>query len=109
MASIEAKNINHPEYSEPLNEKKYKHIKGAILSCLQEYQEDSVEKEKSGMSFSELEKAVVRHLKNNKVPQELFPKPGSVRWYTKAVQLDLEAKDLIERVPGKSPLRFRKK
>jgi hypothetical protein len=38
----------------------------------------------------------------------LFPKPGSVRWYTKAVQLDLEAKGIIERVPKKSPIRLRK-
>jgi hypothetical protein len=31
-----------------------------------------------------------------------------VRWYCKSVQLDLEAKGLIERLPKQSPIRLRK-
>ena len=42
------------------------------------------------------------------MPRELFPKPGSVRWYTKAVQLDLEAKGEIERLPDQAPIRLRR-
>ena len=103
MGSIEAKNVNHPGHSEPLNEKKYGHIKKAILHVLK-----SVTPEE-GMSFSGLESGVNRFIDQNGIPRELFPKPGSVRWYTKSVQLDLEARDLIERIPGKSPLRFRLK
>ena len=76
MASIEARNANHPEYSEP--------------------------------SYTELEDRVAGHLKNREMSQELFPKPGSVRWYVKAVQLDLEARGIIERVPAKSPIELRK-
>lgn len=36
---------------------------------------------------------------------------GSVGWYTTTVKLDLEARGLIERIPGKSPqvLRMRQK
>lgn len=47
-------------------------------------------------------------LREQEVPRALFPRPGSVRWYTKAVQLDLEARGEIERVPGETPLRLRR-
>ena len=97
--SIQAKNVNHPGYQEPLNEQKYTLIRGAILAVLPA---------SAGITFGELEDAVMAHLKVTEAPMELFPKPGSVRWYTKVVQLDLEARKLIERVPGQSPLRLRK-
>ncbi len=60
------------------------------------------------VDFAELESRVHTYLKNKEVPMSLFPKPGSVRWYTKAVQLDLEAKGEIERLPHHSPIRLRK-
>jgi Family of unknown function (DUF6958) len=33
---------------------------------------------------------------------------GSVGWYTTSVNLDLEARGLIERVPGAQPQRLRR-
>lgn len=101
MKSIRAENVNHEGYSEPLNKEKYDHIRAAIL--------DVLGPDPSGTTFSELERRVADRLRERDVPSALFPKPGSVRWYVKAVQLDLEARELIERVPGARPLRLRKR
>lgn len=103
MSSIEAKNVNHPEYREKLKSEKYHLIREAILAIVPDH--DSGE----SVGFDELEKKVAGYLEERNTPEELFPKPGSVRWYTKAVQLDLEARDLIERIPSQSPIRFRRK
>lgn len=35
------------------------------------------------------------------------PFDGSLSWYVTTIKLDLEARDLIERVPGSSPQRLR--
>jgi len=102
MSSIQAKNVNHPGYREILNETKYTHIRDAILGVL------PGRSDRSGMTFADLEVAVRDHLVGHKVPMELFPQPGSIRWYTKVVQLDLEAREMIERVPEQTPLRLRK-
>jgi len=101
MSSIRAKNVNHDGYSEPLNAEKYEHIRDAILTVL------AVDSE--GITFSELEGRVADWLREHEIPSTLFTKPGSVRWYVKAVELDLEARELIERVPGVRPLRLRKR
>ncbi len=61
-----------------------------------------------GMSFAEMEAAVKQQLQSIENKDELFPKPGSVRWYCKAVQLDLEAKGEIERLPKTSPMQLRR-
>ncbi len=99
MSTIQARNVNHPEHRENLKEEKYNHIRAAMLASL------PVD---SWMPFSELEDKVRAWLSQNDVPRALFPKPGSVRWYCKAVQLDLEARGEIERQPKKSPLHLRK-
>ena len=54
------------------------------------------------MTWEELVEAVAPRL-----PNGMFPHMGSVRWYSKTVQLDLEARGWIERVPGSGPLRLR--
>lgn len=102
MSSIQARNVNHPEYQENLNETKYTIVRDAILAVLPD--DDS----RSGLAFPELEDRVRAHLLSQSVSMDLFPKPGSARWYTKAVQLDLEARGLIERVPGQPPIRLRR-
>lgn len=102
MSRIQARNVNHPEHRQSLNSEKYELIKDAILASLPEAESGA------SLSFTELETAVTNHLLQNNAPMELFPKAGSVRWYTKSVQLDLEARGVIERVPQKSPLRFRR-
>ncbi len=71
-----------PEKCEP--------IRKAILA--------SVPRNRTGVSFKELVATVT-----SRVPKELFPKKGSVSWYTKVVQLDLEAKGPVERIPGETP------
>ena len=99
MPSIRALNVNHPEHRENLNADKYHIIREAMLEALPA---------DSWLPFSELEAAVRERLQRQAVPKSLFPKPGSVRWYCKAVQLDLEARGEIKRQPKKSPLRLRK-
>ncbi len=99
MSTIRARNVNHPEHRENLKSDKYQIIREAMLTALST---------SSWMPFSELEDKVRDHLQRQAVPKSLFPKPGSVRWYCKAVQLDLEARGEIERQPKKSPLRLRK-
>ena len=99
MNRVQARNVNHPAHREPLRAEKYEIIRRAMLASLTEA---------DWLPFTELEEAVRARLEEDEVPKALFPKPGSVRWYCKAVQLDLEARGLIERQPRKSPLRLRK-
>ena len=99
MPTIKARNVNHPEHRENLKAEKYHLIRAALLAVL-----PSV----NWMPFTELEDGVRAWLAANDAPESLFPKPGSVRWYCKAVQLDLEARGEIERQPKKSPLHLRK-
>ena len=99
MTTIKARNINHPDHRENLKAEKYHCIRRAMLASLPS---------DSWLPFSELEDRVRAWLNANHVPPALFPKPGSVRWYCKAVQLDLEARGEIERQPKKSPLHLRR-
>ncbi len=99
MASIKAKNVNHPGYTENLNEQKYNLIRDAIHAVLPT---------DKGMTFSDMETAIHAHLAGIDFPAELFPKEGSVRWYCKTVQLDLEARGEIERLPKTSPMQLRR-
>ena len=101
MSIVKAKNVNYPSHQENLKEEKYTIIREAILATLSDV--DGAD----GLSFTELEHAVGAYVIAKQVPPALFPKPGSIRWYTKAVQLDLEARQLIERVPKRSPMRLR--
>ncbi|MCY4062183.1 MAG: hypothetical protein OXG53_07435 [Chloroflexi bacterium] len=100
MTSIQARNVNHPEHRENLKTEKYTVIREAMLASLSD---------DAWMPFSELEEKVRAWLDAHEVPKALFPKPGSVRWYCKAVQLDLEARHEIKRQPKKSPLHLRKR
>jgi len=99
MASIKAKNVNHPGYTENLNAQKYNLIRDAIHAVLPT---------EGGMTFSDMEAGVHAHLAGIDFPPELFPKSGSVRWYCKTVQLDLEARGEIERLPKTSPMQLRR-
>ncbi len=85
----------HPEGKQGVNIEKYKYdlIKEAILISI---------KERGTILFQELPAAVETSLEE--------PFEGSIPWYTTTVKLDLEARGLIERIPGRSPqeLRLRK-
>jgi hypothetical protein len=102
MSTVKAQNVNHPGHQENLNEEKYTIIRDAMLANLPGSSSD-------GVLFTQLEEKVAAYLTKHNVPAELFPKPGSVRWYCKTVQLDLEAKGVIERLPKQSPIRLRKR
>ncbi len=75
-----------------ISKTKYDAYKKAILKV--------VPKSKDGITFNELPKAVKRVL-----PKHI---EGSVNWYTVCVKLDLEARGMIERVPGSKPQRLRR-
>lgn len=103
MSIVEAQNVNHPDHRQNLKTEKYNLIRDAMLAVLPSFASGE------SMAFAELEKKVRAYLEEREVPSSLFPKPGSVRWYTKTVQLDLEARGEIERLPEKSPIRLRKR
>lgn len=92
---MRTKNVNKRSRGFAVTAEKYEPIRKAILA--------SVPRNKEGVSFGELVASV-----NRRVPKALFPKRGSVSWYTKVVQLDLEASGQIERIPGETPQRLRR-
>ena len=100
MSSIQARNVNHPAHRQNLKAEKYKLIREAMLAVLplDEW-----------MTFNALEERVRAWLQENGADPSYFPKAGSVRWYTKTVQLDLEARGEIERLTKKSPLHLRRR
>lgn len=72
----------------------YEAMKAALLRV--------VPADDAGFPFQDLADAVRPHL-----PDELFGN-ASVSWYVVTVKLDLEARGLIERVPGARPQRLRR-
>lgn len=74
---------------------KYELVKTTILSV--------VPQDEGGSAFKTL---------SDQVAEQLSPKAleniGSVGWYTTTEKLDLEARGLIERVPGLKPQRLRR-
>ena len=92
---MKTKNVNKRTGGFAVTAEKYESIRKAILAA--------VPRNKEGVSFKELVESVA-----GRVPNALFPKRGSVSWYTKVVQLDLEAKGQIERISGVTPQRVRR-
>jgi hypothetical protein len=92
---MKTKNVNRGSRGFAVTAEKYEPIRRAILA--------SVPRNRTGATFKELVASVAA-----RVRKDLFPKRGSVSWYTKVVQLDLEAKGQIERVPGATPQRVRR-
>ncbi len=93
---MQTKNVNKARGGFAVTSEKYDTVRKAILAA--------VPRRKEGIAYKELVSAV-----GKRVPVELFPKKGSVSWYTKVVKLDLEAKGSLERIPGVSPQRPRRK
>jgi hypothetical protein len=94
--TMRTENVNTPgKHGSRVTAEKYRVMSEAILGALRSDGE--------GITWEELVQRIAPL-----VPGSLFPHMGSVRWYSKAVQLDLEARRLIERLPGSKPLRFRK-
>jgi uncharacterized protein DUF6958 len=92
---MKTKNVNKGSRGFAVTVEKYEPIRKAILA--------SVPRNREGVSFKELVASVT-----GRVPKGLFPKRGSVSWYTKVVQLDLEANGQLERIPDVTPQRIRR-
>jgi hypothetical protein len=93
-AAIEIENINHPGKRSTADRAMYGEIRRAVLAVLPA--------NPPGMTVAELSKAILPLL-----DRDLFPGGAKAGWWTKAVQLDLEAKRLIVRSRS-TPLRLRK-
>jgi hypothetical protein len=91
---IEVENVNHPGRVKRLQADMYEAMRRAFLKILP--------KTSPGLTAEEIQERVIAHL-----PEELFPGGAKAGWWTKTVQLDLEAKGVVAREKTK-PLRFRK-
>ncbi|MEL6750785.1 MAG: hypothetical protein AAFO70_01745 [Pseudomonadota bacterium] len=89
---IEVENVNHPGKTERVDRAKYDAMRTALL--------DVLTSDQPGMTQAEFKAALLPAL-----PDELFPGGATVGWWSKTVQLDLEAKGIVARSPTK-PLRF---
>jgi hypothetical protein len=92
--SVEVENVMHPGKVYVVAAPKYRAMKAALMRVLPS--------KAPGLTADELRAKVKPHL-----PEELFPGGATSGWWVKTVQLDLEAKGVIER-DGGSPLRLRK-
>lgn len=91
---ITVQNVNVPGYTSTVDTAKYEAMRRALLKVLP--------KKAPGITQSEMMAAVVAHL-----PQDLCPGGAKAGWWTKCVQLDLEAKGVMLRENVK-PLRWHK-
>lgn len=89
---IEIESITSPGRTERVNRAKYMAMRYAFLPILPT--------EAPGMTVADAKIALLPHLS-----QKLFPGGEKAGWWLKAVQLDLEAKGVIER-GGKGPVRL---
>ena len=87
-------NPNHPGYAKQVDAPMYQAMKQAFLNVLP--------KTAPGLTYDELSAAVLPHL-----PDKLYPGGAKAGWYTKAVQMDLEARGVIAREKTR-PLRLHK-
>jgi hypothetical protein len=89
---VTVENVNHLGRTTTVDGAKYRATRSALLAVLPP--------EAPGLTQGEMVDAVARRL-----PEDLFPGGAKAGWWTKTVQLDLEAKRVItrERV---TPLRW---
>lgn len=83
--------MNHPDYRGRVNAAKYHAMKAAMMAGMIG---------SKGMTQSEMREAAKPHL-----PQDLFPEGKAAGWWSKTVQLDLEAQGVMGRTDTK-PLKF---
>jgi hypothetical protein len=91
---IDLENVNDPGQIKRVDVNMYDAMKRAFLKILPQTS--------PGLTVVEIQERVIAHL-----PEELFPGGAKAGWWTKAVQLDLEAKGVVAREKTK-PLRLRK-
>jgi hypothetical protein len=93
-ARVTVENVNHPGFTTSVEKPKYDAVKRAMLKALP--------RAAPGLTQEEMVDAVMACL-----PPDLFPGGAKAGWWTKTVQLDLEAKGLIVRGTS-SPLHWRR-
>jgi hypothetical protein len=86
---IQTRNPDKNKQGVNIDRAKYETMKDAITSVL---------RAKGEMTFDDLARAVEKKLHGK------FD--GSIRWYFTTVKLDLEARRMLQRVPGSSPQRI---
>ena len=91
---IDVQNIGQPGKTYRRERVRYEAVRDAVLAVL------SVRAQ--GLTFAEIKAAILPQL-----PDALFPDGATVGWWLKTVQLDLEAKGVIQR-EAVTPLRLRK-
>jgi hypothetical protein len=89
---ITIENVNHPGQTTTVDARMYEAMRSALVEVLPSGA--------PGLTQTEMREAVVPHL-----PEDLFPGGAKADWWSKAVQLDLEAKGIIAR-EGSKPLRW---
>ncbi len=87
---IEVENVNVPGHTTRVDAAKYNAMKAAMLKVMSA----------DGMAANDIKEAAKAHL-----PDALFPGGATSGWWQKTVQLDLEAKGVIERYNTK-PITF---
>jgi hypothetical protein len=92
---VTVENVNVPGRTTTVDAGKYDAMRDALLAVLPS--------EPPGLTQNEMLEAVVAHL-----PEDLFPGGAKAGWWSKTVQLDLEAKGVVEREPVK-PLRWHRR
>jgi hypothetical protein len=90
--TIGVENVIRPGHVYQVDAEKYAAMKSAFLEV--------IPKKTPGATPAEILKRIVAHL-----PEKLYPGGATAGWWMKAVQLDLEAKGIIEREP-RSPVRL---
>mgnify|MGYP001202635944 CR=1 FL=1 len=93
-AMIEVENIHTPGRTNRVNAEKYRAMRAALMKALPAAA--------PGLTQAEMGSAVLPYL-----PEALWPGGEKAMWWVKTVQLDLEAKGLVLRTPGK-PTRWRR-
>jgi hypothetical protein len=94
-SKVAIENVNTPGRSINVDADKYEAMRKAMLSALPTAA--------GGMTVTDLKTRVLPLL-----PEALFPGGAKAGWWLKGVQLDLEAKRVIERVAGSKPIRLRR-
>lgn len=89
---ITIESITSPHHTERVNRAKYMAMREALMKVLPG--------DPPGLTVAEAKDALLKYLS-----EEHFPGGDKAGWWLKAVQLDLEAKNVIKRGPG-SPVRL---
>ena len=90
---VTVRNVNVPGWTGKVDAEKYDAMKNALLRILP--------RTAPGLTQTEMRNKVVFHL-----PDHLFPGGEKADWWSKCVQLDLEADGIIERERTAKPLRW---